>query len=182
MKTKAYTLAEVLSTLAIIGVIAAITIPTLSTSNDDKRYLALTKKALFTLQGATDAKIALTSTVPRNNKLFEWLTSEEARDEDTIKTVQEDFDGSNDAIITPDGMAFQAVISNIGVPSDTRFKNEGFVYVDLNGAEGPTETTKDNFTELDAAHATGFDVVRYRVDSQGTFTADCAKAKQYLGI
>ena len=179
-KLRAYTLAEILATLTIIGVIAAVTIPTLNTSNQDKKYLALTKKALATLQGATDAKIALTSTVPKNDELFEWLTSEDERDEDTLKTV---FVSSiNDAAITPDGMAFFARINNAGVPTDTRFKNEGLIYVDLNGAEGPTETTKDNIWNLENAHVSGFDVVRFSVDRQGTFTADCDKAKQYLGI
>lgn len=180
MKIKAFTLAEVLLTLSIIGVVAAVTIPTLTTSNQNKKFLALTKKALVTLQGATDAKIALTSTVPRdgNRSLFGWLSDEGAGDEETLKTVY--VDSENDVAITPDGMAFQAIIGRDG--PDTRFKNSGVVYVDLNGAEGPTETTRNNATNLQDAHATGFDVVRFRVDKQGTFTADCDKAKQYLGL
>ncbi len=189
MKIKAFTLAEVLLTLGIIGVIAAVTIPTLTNSNKDKKFLALTNKALVTLQGAADAKIALTSSVPRNNSLFRWLTDTGAGDEDTIKTVYSGVNNNIDAVMTPDGMAFQANISWTG-GIDHRFKNEGFVCVDLNGAEGPTETTPDTLNNIINVcnNAAAFDVVRFNVDKEGTFTTrncnaeGCNKAKQYLGI
>ena len=54
---KAFTLAEVLLVLAIIGVIAALTVPNLVTSNMDKKYVALAKKAQTTLQQAIDTKM-----------------------------------------------------------------------------------------------------------------------------
>lgn len=194
MKIKAFTLSEVLLTLAIIGVITAVTIPALTSSNNDKKYMALTKKALVTLQGATDAKIALTSTVPRgfHRSLFGWLADEgDSGDEDTLKTIHSS--EINDIAITPDGMVLQAAINN-GDPN-TRFKNEGFVYVDLNGAEGPTETVwipaganEGNINSLinqyDDDDYNQFDLVRFWVDEQGTFVAndDCEKARYYLKL
>ncbi len=181
-KIKAFTLAEVLLTLSIIGVIAAVTIPALTSSNNNKKYLALTKKALVTLQGATDTKITMTSTVPRgsNRSLFGWLTDTGSGDEETLKTVYAN--SANDTAMTPDGMAFEAELDSEDV--STRFKNSGFVYVDLNGAEGPTVTTSKTVSGLSSWHsnAENFDVVRFAVDEHGTFTASCNKAKRYLGI
>ena len=186
MKIKAFTLAEVLLTLAIIGVIAAVTIPALNSSNQDKKFLALTKKALVTLQGATDAKISLTSSVPRNNNtFFEWLTDEGGvagggNDEDTIKTVC----SAANAAMTPDAMGFLAITNYVG-GLDNRFKNRGVVYVDLNGAEGPTQTRCSTLDELQEAarNPQNFDIVCFTVDEQGTFTPNCAEntnATQYL--
>lgn len=192
MKIKAFTLSEVLLTLAIIGVITAVTIPALTSSNNDKKYMALTKKALVTLQGATDAKIALTSTIPRNdNHFFQWLTDEGGSgDENTLKTIH----SADNTAITPDGMVFHAV-TDYRPLSDGRFKNTGFIYVDLNGAEGPTETVWQvvNAGEISPNGLAGiyddtdfnrFDLVRFWVDEQGTFVANdnCEKARYYLKI
>ena len=48
----AFTLAEVLITLGIIGVVAAITIPTLITKTHSKQYTTSFKKSLSTLSNA----------------------------------------------------------------------------------------------------------------------------------
>ena len=53
MKNKAFTLAEVLVTLMIIGVIASITIPTLKKVSDEKAYVAGALKAYSELSSAT---------------------------------------------------------------------------------------------------------------------------------
>ena len=53
MKNKAFTLAEVLVTLMIIGVIASITIPTLKKTSDEKAYVAGALKAYSELSAAT---------------------------------------------------------------------------------------------------------------------------------
>lgn len=50
---KAFTLAEVLVTLMIIGVIAAVTIPGLKKSTEDKERVTLVKKAYSTVSNAT---------------------------------------------------------------------------------------------------------------------------------
>jgi prepilin-type N-terminal cleavage/methylation domain-containing protein len=52
MRTKAFTLAEVLITLGIIGVVAALTIPTLISNTNSQRFRALFKKSLSTLDQA----------------------------------------------------------------------------------------------------------------------------------
>ena len=52
-KRKAFTLAEVLITLGIIGVVAAMTIPTLVSNNKGARYRAQFKKTLATINQAS---------------------------------------------------------------------------------------------------------------------------------
>lgn len=54
MNKKAFTLAEVLTTLMIIGVIAAITIPTLNQHTKNNEYVSGCLKAYSTLSGAID--------------------------------------------------------------------------------------------------------------------------------
>ena len=56
MKIKAFTVSEVLLTLAIIGVLTSVTIPSLMAQNHAKKYQTMTKKAIYTLQTAVDAK------------------------------------------------------------------------------------------------------------------------------
>ncbi len=53
LRQGAYTLAETLLTLAIIGVIAALTIPTLRSNAEEKKFVSLTQKAFNTISEAT---------------------------------------------------------------------------------------------------------------------------------
>ena len=52
MIKKAFTIAEVLITLVIIGIVAAITIPTLTNTYQDKMYISALKKEFSTLSNA----------------------------------------------------------------------------------------------------------------------------------
>ena len=66
MKKKAFTLAEVLITLTIIGVIAAITIPTLMKKYEEQQILTGVKTAYSILQNAVKMSIA------ENGPMSEW--------------------------------------------------------------------------------------------------------------
>ena len=52
MEKKAFTLAEILITLSILGVVAAITIPTIINKNSEKITVAKVKKIYATLNNA----------------------------------------------------------------------------------------------------------------------------------
>ena len=58
-KMNAFTLAEVLITLGIIGVVAAMTMPTLMNSTQGAQYKAAYKKALSALSQAVTLNVAL---------------------------------------------------------------------------------------------------------------------------
>ena len=74
-KKSAFTLAEVLLVLAIIGVIAAVTIPAIMQQSSEKKFSALAKKSLSTLQNAIDLKLATTPIGPGDMGvgLLQWL-------------------------------------------------------------------------------------------------------------
>lgn len=55
LKKSAFTLAETLLTLAIVGVIAAMTIPSLKDFSDEVKYVTAAKKAYTNVQSATTA-------------------------------------------------------------------------------------------------------------------------------
>ena len=57
MKSRAFTLAELMITIGIVGVVAAITIPTLIQNSNSKKFSTLFKTELSTLnQAAISAK------------------------------------------------------------------------------------------------------------------------------
>lgn len=139
MKKQAFTLAEVLITLVIIGVIAALTIPTLINKNNDDIYVASLKKFYSTTNQLLQ-KVALDDCgTPGNIGCFS--TAEEMElaiakhykiakscDYDTNEncwaTINSHFDGSGPtfdpdtdngdylSFITLDGMSVQVKISN----------------------------------------------------------------------
>lgn len=59
MRYKGFTLAEVLITLAIIGVVAAMTVPTLMTSTRGKEYEVAAAKAMSTLSNAVTMRYSM---------------------------------------------------------------------------------------------------------------------------
>ena len=73
---KGFTLAEVLITLVIIGVIAAMTIPTLINKTNNHEYISRLKKAYSTMAQATNRIIAEEGN-PRAD-IGGWATSTEA--------------------------------------------------------------------------------------------------------
>ena len=179
MKKQAFTLAEVLLVVGIIGVIAAVTIPAVTTSNQNKKFTALTKKAQATLQGAIDNKMGYTLSRP-GNFLFRWLVDGEEVNHNTIKFVERD--DANEILTTPDGMVFLADGNRVG---NGRLRYEGKVFVDLNGAEGPSRTTVDNVDNMDDAgvdDANNFDIVVFEITRNGDVIAEHEKTRQYLEL
>lgn len=76
-KRRAFTLAEVLVTLMIIGVIASMTIPGLKKSAEERERVAQLKKAYSTVAGATD----LLSTEYGSPKRWQWNDTDVIMDE-----------------------------------------------------------------------------------------------------
>lgn len=76
IRKKGFTLAEVLITLVIIGVIAAMTIPTLMNNTNKQEYVSKLRKAYATLSQATN-KIITDEGMPRGD-IGGWVTSRTA--------------------------------------------------------------------------------------------------------
>ena len=159
-KIKAFTLTEVLLTLAIIGVITAITVPSLMAQNHARKYQTMTKKAIYTLQAAVDAKYEQsTRKMESGNNLafFGWLMHEgadpEGHPEDVIRCAKYQYaSAANDRCQTADGIIFRAF--EIGYSDAFKHGGRAKFMVDINGMEPPfqrpvTEKTGTSFTDED---------------------------------
>lgn len=76
MRNNAFTLAEVLITLGIIGIVAAMTMPSITANSRKKEYSSKIKKIYSTMQQAI-----MRSEVDNSESIY-WEKSEEIKDED----------------------------------------------------------------------------------------------------
>ena len=113
-RLKAFTLAEVLITLAIIGVVAAISIPSVISNSQQQEFKTGLRKAVSVLNQAITMNIALDGESPYDNaNLYGYLMKHMAVIETTI-VMQKYFVGvgsnnkwPNFAFYTTDGMRFE---------------------------------------------------------------------------
>ena len=171
-KMNAFTLAEVLITLGIIGVVAAMTMPTLMSSTQGAQYKAAYKKALSALSQAVTLNVALdewnfadaTGTSPYTIK--EMLTNRMnvvrtetgtfvGPDGTTAYSVTKaDKGGAKTAPVAPttanttlffnDGIMFTFNTSEAKACSndDTRGINKCYGFIDVNGIKAPNREVK----------------------------------------
>ena len=193
-KKSAFTLAEVLLVLAIIGVIAAVTIPAIMQQSSEKKFAALAKKTFSTLQNAVNLKIASSPVGPGDLQmsLFEWLLDGEDDDAHTIKASKVSTDSMT--IQTPDGVILRAL--DKCTQASTRTAPLGrscniYIEVDLNGSDPPTKTTVDDISVIEESYekATGYDTIYLQLKADGkllpgdsTSFEDEKRARKYLGL
>ncbi len=117
MKFKAFTLAEVLITLAIIGVVAAIAIPSVISNSQQQEFKTGLRKAVSVLNSAITMNMALDGETPYDNaNLFGYLQKHMSIMKSTtalpykfyVATLTgQDIGGTNVAFYTTDGMRFE---------------------------------------------------------------------------
>ena len=162
---KGFTLAEVLITLVIIGVIASMTIPTLMNSTNAQEFRVGLKKAISSLNQAMSLNYALdsksigdtdlTSATEIINNLFKKRMSVI-----TTATSGEGFGAGSTGIsneycfYTADGMRF--ALNYIGATNDTEAGEYYYAYmlIDVNGEKGPNTLTEDAKAPKDTFVAT----------------------------
>ncbi len=112
-KSLAFTLAEVLITLAIIGVVAAMAIPSVIANTNQSQFKTGLQKAVSVLNSAIKMNEALEGETPYDNEdLFEYLQQHMSVMASTTslswkpKYKEEDF-STNKAFYTTDGMRFE---------------------------------------------------------------------------
>ena len=130
-----FTLAEVLLTLAVIGVVAALTVPSLMSSTMDKKLVVGAKKAYNTLQNAVELKRAATGLTPSDtsgDQLISFLIGETTDGEQILKYT----DINRQVVQTPDGIV---MVSSGGKCGTGEIASSTYctVTVDVNGVEGP---------------------------------------------
>ena len=115
---KGFTLAEVLITLAIIGVVAAISIPSVISNSQQQEFKTGLKKAVSVLNSAITMNIALDGESPYDNaNLFAYLQRHMSIMKTTNKLLwtasfmawdnSKYYSGKNGAFYTTDGMRFE---------------------------------------------------------------------------
>lgn len=168
MKKRAFTLAEVLTTLGIIGVVAALTLPTIITSTKEKTATARLKKTYSALQQA------FLSAQEKYGPVADWGISMEENGGgeqvllnyfaplmEKVKTCKNGYgcfpnvtykniDGTNyvnwnilkdrSAMILSDGTMVMFNASSAG-----GYSKYGQIYVDINGAKPPNQVGVDFF-------------------------------------
>ena len=115
MKQKAFTLAEVLITLAIIGVVAALSIPAVISNSQQQEFKTGLRKAVSVLNSAITMNMALDGESPYDNaNLFGYLMKHMSVIESTTRLSKKFMISSNDsywrenaAFYTTDGMRFE---------------------------------------------------------------------------
>ncbi len=151
MKTKnnhktAFTLAEVLMSLAIIGVIAAITIPPLKDYSDEQTIISQVNKSFSDISGATSNL----ETKYGNSQFWDWSDTAVIA-ERYSETMQTRIKKGN-SFTTMDGATWTFL--NGKTDTSDQFSDGGEAIVDLNGAEN-------------SPNKNGIDIFAYRITKNG---------------
>ncbi|MDO5437400.1 MAG: type II secretion system protein, partial [bacterium] len=134
MKRNAFTLAEVLITLAIIGAVAAISIPSVISNSQQQEFKTGLKKAVSVLNSAITMNMALDGESPYDNaNLFGYLMRHMSIIKTTIgvpwvNTGKNGGGGeSNMAFYTTDGMRFEFNDSSSPSTQDMRLNESSTI-------------------------------------------------------
>ena len=167
---KGFTLAEVIITLVIIGVIAAMTIPTLINKTNNHEYVSRLKKTYSTLSQATNRIIAeegnpkadiggwATSAETIFNMYKKYLNNAKICGLDTgcfegayrrMDNKLEQYDSGRYTLVIADGteisMRDEEFNSSCSRDSIGSYKTCQIILIDVNGAKGPNAVGRDTF-------------------------------------
>lgn len=169
-KQKAFTLAETLITLSIIGVVAAVTVPTLMSNVNKHIYVTGLKKAYSNIQnaikmaplnydcsngdfdcaysaanyGVGDSNVALIKLIADNTKVVKSCLNNNP--EDCIQADYKSFRPTGrGSFITSDGVVY---MSSTGISTGNNGEEIHYsgIIVDVNGKKGPNKLDLDVFT------------------------------------
>ena len=141
MKTKAFTLAEVLITLAIIGVVAAISIPSVISNSQQQEFKTGLRKAVSVLNSAITMNMAIDGESPYDNaNLFGYLQKHMSVLKSTTNTkalyyvkFENNIDGyRNAAFYTTDGIRFEIRMGSYYGKQFALYENENISLCNIN--------------------------------------------------
>ena len=150
-KKAAFTLAEVLITLGIIGVVAALTLPTLIANHQKQTYVAGLKKAYANIQNAF-AKMAYDEDVTEWSQTFCFSTDWNEVHEECFNRFKNQFNVVNKGgvwdFFDANGMVYDDrlnFVTSDGVRYLFGCMIPMHIYVDVNGDKAPNKMGRDIF-------------------------------------
>ncbi len=160
MKRFAFTLSEVLLTLSIIGVVAALTIPTLVTNMSDRSNIVKLEATIKSLNDAvnnlmiaervtdiSDSSLADTPSVFFSEYLNSSMNCDDENFSSCFASSYTGIDGTGIGPFTVDADGDDALLPSgaaIQLMEVTAGENAGF-FIDVNGPEGPNVAGRDLF-------------------------------------
>ena len=166
---RAFTLAEVLISLVIIGIIAAITVPSVLNTTRKHEYRTALKKAMSVSNGAIARHYALTGDSATDYDTAETFVREVFKSEMNIIPEKTDFTNevcNGSVVTTTDGMIFcvQNYISEGYDSRDTKCnldntipcaqnEEEPNLWIDINGERKPNKVTSSSINPNDIYQA-----------------------------
>ena len=163
-KKSAFTLAEALLALTMIGVIAAMTIPGLREYSQELEYVASAKKSYSVAQAATTTLEATYG----DSKWWNWSSTKQVNDRYKTVMNQADFDYSYD-ITYLDGQAFETVSNTNWFQTTDGMIWRTKTYTNTKGAYGAiyVDTNGENLPNV-----VGVDVMGFVVTNDGVYPFD----------
>lgn len=163
---KGFTLAEVLITLVIIGVIAAMTIPTLMNSTNQQEFRVGLKKAIsavnqavslnYALEGKSIGDTDLDSSAGVVTNLFQKRMSviSTATSDVAFATSSDVTPSTDNVFYTADGMRYAVNVTSATFDNDANEYYYGYLLIDVNGDKGPNSLTTEAKAPRDTYIAT----------------------------
>ncbi len=150
-RSSAFTLAEVLITLAIIGVVAAMTIPGVIVRTNQQEFKTGFRKAISVLNQAVTMNLAIDNESPaeiaNQTDMMAYLTKRMNVIRSNISVT-----GGNKAFYTADGFRYEIPTNGM---ADCTTATPCIIGVDVNGDRGPTSATER--TDLTSNYPTAND-------------------------
>ena len=192
---KGFTLAEVLITLVIIGVIAAMTIPTLMNSTNQQEFRTGIKKAISTLNQAMSLNYALEGKQVGDADLNTGASVVDNLFKKRMSVISTATSGAAFAVgdsgvtatdnsnifYTADGMRIAVTASGTAVGYDTDADEYyyGYMVIDVNGEKGPNTMTTEAAAPRDTYVATVYGN-RVVAGKTGVTTGASAAAREIM--
>lgn len=169
IKSGAFTLAEVLITVGIIGVIAAVTIPNLINTAYDEQYKVAYKKAFADASSAVidlNRQKAFTGINMNSTNFSVFMSKFKIAKDCTINNniecwvAGEKYGSWNSPYAYPNAYAFADVSGRVwSLPYNS---NDDYFFVDTNGIKGPNQWGKDRFALSFLETVTGSGIVKIK--------------------
>ena len=187
MKKLGFTLAEVLITLVIIGVIAAMTVPTLMNNTQGTENKTAFKKAISSLNQALTLEYALEGNTAASADIIETMKKRT----NVINTKGEWYTGTTKGsatdgiLVTADGIIYDLTTRKVGTaaapiscPGETLTSTGGYPTdtcgygrVDVNGVKGPNVQVTDPAKPQDQFYFTIYETKVLPGTANNTFEA-----------